>query len=56
MLSSVFLVALAPTFLHAAPFEDLIDHLPGYGRPQTPQFSGFLDATLPSIARSINIG
>jgi cathepsin A (carboxypeptidase C) len=45
MLSSVLLLALAPTFLDAAPLEDLIEHLPGYGRPPTPQFSGFLDAT-----------
>jgi hypothetical protein len=44
MLSSVLLLALAPTFLDAAPLEDLIEHLPGYGRPPTPQFSGFLDA------------
>jgi len=29
----------------AAPLEDLIDELPGYGRPPTPQFSGYLDGS-----------
>ena len=40
------LVALftTPTTL-AAPLKDLIDELPGYGRPPTPHFSGYLDAS-----------
>lgn len=29
----------------AAPLEDLVESLPGYGRTPTPQFSGYLDAT-----------
>jgi hypothetical protein len=29
----------------AAPLNDLITELPGYGRPPTPQFSGYLDAS-----------
>jgi serine carboxypeptidase-like clade 1 len=44
-LFSWVLLVLAPTVLDAAPLEDLIEHLPGYGRPPTTQFSGFLDAT-----------
>jgi len=31
--------------VQAAPLEDLVEYLPGYGRPPTPQFSGYLDAT-----------
>jgi len=31
--------------VHAAPLNDLIIELPGYGRPPTPQFSGYLDAS-----------
>jgi hypothetical protein len=45
LLLLLLVLVLAPTFLHAAPLEDLIEHLPGYGRPPTTQFSGFLDAT-----------
>merc|ERR1719491_750753 len=30
---------------HAAPLQDLISDLPGYGRPPTPHFSGYLDAS-----------
>ncbi|OEU18202.1 alpha/beta-hydrolase [Fragilariopsis cylindrus CCMP1102] len=33
------------TVVHAAPLNDLILDLPGYGRPPTPQFSGYLDAS-----------
>ena len=33
------------TVVHAAPLNDLIIELPGYGRPPTPQFSGYLDAS-----------
>ena len=33
------------TVVHAAPLNDLITELPGYGRPPTPQFSGYLDAS-----------
>jgi serine carboxypeptidase-like clade 1 len=29
----------------AAPLEDLVEYLPDYGRPPTPHFSGYLDAT-----------
>lgn len=29
----------------SAPLADLVEYVPGYGRPPTPQFSGFLDAT-----------
>lgn len=29
----------------AAPLEDLVEHLPSYGRPPTPHFSGYLDAS-----------
>jgi serine carboxypeptidase-like clade 1 len=45
MLSCLLLLATCITHIHAAPLEDLIEHLPGYGRPPTTQFSGFLDAT-----------
>jgi Serine carboxypeptidase len=31
--------------VQAAPLEDLVADLPGYGRPPTPHFSGYLDAT-----------
>merc|ERR1719148_482392 len=31
--------------IHAAPLNDLISDLPGYGRPPTPHFSGYLDAS-----------
>jgi serine carboxypeptidase-like clade I len=31
--------------VHAAPLEDLVEFVPGYGRPPTTQFSGFLNAT-----------
>ena len=31
--------------VHSAPLEDLVEYLPLYGRPPTPQFSGYLDAT-----------
>ena len=33
------------TQVNAAPLNDLIIELPGYGRPPTPQFSGYLDAS-----------
>eukprot|EP00536_Pseudo-nitzschia_multiseries_P004226 jgi/Psemu1/187563/e_gw1.69.80.1 len=40
-------VAIAWTFsaTRAAPLDDLITELPDYGRPPTPQFSGYLDAS-----------
>ena len=41
-------LVLQPTnlhFGHAAPLEDLVEYLPGYGRPPTPHFSGYLDGT-----------
>ena len=46
VLSLSLLVGIA-LFQHAssAPLEDLIQHVPGYGRPPTAQFSGFLNAT-----------
>lgn len=31
--------------VHGAPLEDLVEFVPGYGRPPTTQFSGFLNAT-----------
>jgi hypothetical protein len=34
-----------PCAVQSAPLEDIIENLPGYGRPPTTQFSGFLDAT-----------
>ena len=37
--------SLATTFTQAAPLDDLVPFLPDYGRPPTPQFSGYLDAT-----------
>jgi len=43
LLSALALAALSA--ISAAPLEDLIDELPGYGRPPTPMFSGYLDAT-----------
>jgi len=33
------------SFVSAAPLEDLVEYLPGYGVPPTPMFSGYLDAT-----------
>jgi serine carboxypeptidase-like clade 1 len=45
MLSCLLLLATSLIHIHAAPLEDLIEHLPDYGRPPTTQFSGFLDAT-----------
>lgn len=35
----------APRTASAAPLEDLVEFLPMYGSPPTPQFSGYLDAT-----------
>ncbi|CAB9504183.1 Carboxypeptidase Y homolog A [Seminavis robusta] len=43
VLSSSLLLCCSP--VSAAPLGDLVDYLPGYGRPPTPQFSGFLNAT-----------
>lgn len=38
-------VLLSAPFAQGTCLEDLIDELPDYGRPPTPQFSGFLDAS-----------
>eukprot|EP00531_Pseudo-nitzschia_arenysensis_P014276 CAMPEP_0116120680 /NCGR_PEP_ID=MMETSP0329-20121206/3302_1 /TAXON_ID=697910 /ORGANISM="Pseudo-nitzschia arenysensis, Strain B593" /LENGTH=648 /DNA_ID=CAMNT_0003614461 /DNA_START=54 /DNA_END=2000 /DNA_ORIENTATION=+ len=43
LFSTLALAALSTTL--GAPLEDLIDELPSYGRPPTPMFSGYLDAT-----------
>lgn len=43
--SSLLTGALLFSSSSAAPLEDLVEYLPGYGRPPTPQFSGYLDAT-----------
>lgn len=45
LIISVLVVVGLVSKAFAAPLEDLIEHLPGYGRPPTPHFSGFLDAT-----------
>lgn len=50
MLRSVTLVVLLqlslfPSTSVAAPLGDLVEYLPDYGRPPTPQFSGYLNAT-----------
>ena len=45
LFSTLALVALCAKATLGAPLEDLIDVLPGYGRPPTPMFSGYLDAT-----------
>jgi serine carboxypeptidase-like clade 1 len=45
MLPWLLLLATSLIHIHAAPLEDLIEHLPGYDRRPTTQFSGFLDAT-----------
>jgi carboxypeptidase C (cathepsin A) len=37
--------ALVVALTKAAPLEDRIDNLPGYGPPPTPQYSGYLDAS-----------
>ena len=36
------LSALSTRCAVAAPHEDLITHLPGYGTPKTPHYSGYL--------------
>lgn len=46
--STSLLLLCVSTFLfstQAAPLEDLVENLPLYGLPPTPQFSGFLDAS-----------
>lgn len=42
VVASFFCLVLAA---HAAPLHDLVEELPDYGRPPSPQFSGYLDAT-----------
>ena len=44
-MSALLLLLLLFATSSSACLEDLIDELPGYGRPPTPQFSGFLDAS-----------
>jgi len=41
--ATALIVTVALT--NAAPLEDRIDNLPGYGPPPTPQYSGYLDAS-----------
>ena len=44
--SLTLLWSSAPRALvQAAPLEDLVEYLPDYGQPPTPQFSGYLDGT-----------
>ena len=42
---TTILSLLAFTPCYAAPLEDLVEYLPDFGRPPTPHFSGYLDAT-----------
>lgn len=42
---SLFLASLLCASVSATWLDDLIDELPGFGRPPTPHFSGFLDAS-----------
>jgi carboxypeptidase C (cathepsin A) len=44
LFSAISLLLFASS-VWSAPLEDLIETLPLYGRPPTPQFSGFLDAS-----------
>jgi len=37
--------ALLAVIVSAAPSADVVASLPGYGKPPTPQYSGFLDAS-----------
>jgi hypothetical protein len=43
--SMVAIVAIitSPTTTMAAPLDDLVSIVPDFGRPPTPQFSGYLD-------------
>ena len=45
MTMSTTMMTTMTTVVHAAPLNDLIIELPGYGRPPTPQFSGYLNAS-----------
>ena len=49
MMMAIIIMAMTTTTIttvvHAAPLNDLIIELPGYGRPPTPQFSGYLNAS-----------
>ena len=45
LLMTMMTTTMLTTVVHAAPLNDLIIELPGYGRPPTPQFSGYLDAS-----------
>jgi hypothetical protein len=43
--SSFLLTSTGPVVVQAAPLNDIIHELPLWGRPPTPQFSGYLNAT-----------
>ncbi len=45
LFSTISLAALCAKSTFGAPLDDLIDELPSYGRPPTPMFSGYLDAS-----------
>jgi hypothetical protein len=45
MTMTTMMTTMITTVVDAAPLNDLILELPGYGRPPTPQFSGYLDAS-----------
>jgi hypothetical protein len=45
MIILAFIVGHFSTFVTGAPLNDIIHNVPLYGRPPTPQFSGYLDAT-----------
>merc|ERR1719162_2282695 len=45
IVSCTCLFVMTTNHIHAAPLHDLISDLPGYGRPPTPHFSGYLDAS-----------
>jgi hypothetical protein len=45
MICTFFIIGLFSSFVTSAPLNDIIHNVPLYGRPPTPQFSGYLDAT-----------
>jgi len=44
-LRTTILIVLLTTCVWGAPEEDLVETLPSYGKPPTPQYSGYLDGT-----------
>mmetsp|Transcript_4896 Transcript_4896/g.10821 ORF Transcript_4896/g.10821 Transcript_4896/m.10821 type:complete len:678 (+) Transcript_4896:398-2431(+) len=45
MTTLILAIATATTVVNAAPVDDLITDLPGWGKTPTPQYSGYLDAS-----------